>query len=648
MNVIIGTTLLWAWRILGLLLWPVLILHPRARRHIVDVPHPVPGWTWVHGASLGEHRVVNAIAEHLGPHWVTSSSWRTPVAGAFPAPLDLPGVIGPWLDRARPGRIVLAEGALWPGWLIAARKRGIPVVVVSGRKGPGWRRWQRLGPVFPWLTRGVIFLSADEWGDLKAAAPQPRPFTLRQPCIIGASTHEEDESKLIDAWQSLAMPRPLLVLAPRRIERAQELQRRCREWTVELRTSGSTGADADILIVDTLGELNGLAPQASIALIGGTFDAAMGGHSPMEAMKGNAHIVAGPFVHANDTAWTLRPWHRWDPTNPTQQLAALLSMDPPQAAPSAPVSADLINALPAAVKPASRAPRPWAWPLVPAWTLLSRLHRSLQLGPKADGRTVVVGGLVNGGAGRTPTVGWIADQIPGSIVMSAGYRRARTGPTVRTGAPDQPPSFDLGDELEMLRRRGLRTVSDPQRNARASALQSAPAIIVDGGLGDPSLRNGFRIACIDGHASDAPFPAGDRRLPWSALNGVDAVWLQHADWAPEMPAHIPVVRAKFCPSHWLHRGVRHPLDAVSGSVDAAVGIAAPERFVCTLLTMGLTVSSVHRVRDHGRFTALPPGSVVTEKDAARLPADADAWALVMRWELEGGDALLTTVNGRLS
>ena len=647
MTVIIGATLLFAWKVLGALLWPVLFLHPRARRHMFAVPHPVPGWTWIHGASLGEHRVVNAIRGHLGPHWVTSSSWRTPVTGAFPAPLDLPGVIGPWMDRARPGRIVLAEAELWPGWLMAARKRGIPVVVVSGRKGPGWHRWQRMGPVFRWLTRDVIFLDSEEWGDLKAAAPQPQAFTLRQPCIIGASTHEEDETQLLDAWQNLATPRPLLVLAPRRIERASQLKNRCKEWKVSLRTSGSTGANSDILIVDTLGELNGLAPQATIALVGGTFDASIGGHSPVEAMKGTAHIIAGPSVHANKAAWDMRPWHSWDFNNATQQLTTLLSMDPPQAVPCTPVSPNLLESIPAPVKPASRAQRPWAWPLVPVWAALSRIHRSLPRRRNADSRTVVVGGLVNGGAGRTPTVGWIADRIPGSVVMSAGYRRTRGGPTVRTGAPDSTPSFDLGDELEMLRRRGHRTVSDPHRNARSTELQTARAIIVDGGLGDPRLRDGLRIVCIDGRASHAPFPAGDRRLPWSALHTADAVWIQHADWAPEMPANIPVVHAKLCPSHWLHKGIQHPLDAVSGSVDAAVGIAAPERFVCTLLSMGLTVSSLHRVRDHGRFDALPPGTVVTEKDAARLPADADAWALVMRWEIEDGDALLSTVKGRL-
>ena len=87
--------------------------------------------TWLHGASAGEHQAARALAVGLQSAegaFRTSSSWRTPVLGAFPAPLDLPGLPGRWLDAFRPGRLVLIEAELWPGWLWACRRRGIPVV----------------------------------------------------------------------------------------------------------------------------------------------------------------------------------------------------------------------------------------------------------------------------------------------------------------------------------------------------------------------------------------------------------------------------------------------------------------------------------------------------------------------------------------
>ena len=201
------------WQGVGLILWPLLWLHPRARRHIWKLRFPTPGRTWIHGASLGEHRIVEALAPHLGPYWATSSSWRTHVPGAFPAPLDLPLVIGPWLDRARPSRIVLVEGELWPGWLVAARRRGIPVTVIAGRRGPGWTRWQWLRPLFDRLMAGVQWIDAEDTGPLKALAARPvSALKLSDRAIVAASLRRSDAPHLRAAWDRLADPRPLLVI----------------------------------------------------------------------------------------------------------------------------------------------------------------------------------------------------------------------------------------------------------------------------------------------------------------------------------------------------------------------------------------------------------------------------------------------------
>jgi len=270
----------------------------------------------------------------------------------------------------------------------------------------------------------------------------------------------------------------------------------------------------------------------------------------------------------------------------------------------------------------------------------------MQTGEKYGEKTIVIGGLVNGGAGRTPLVGWLAQQLQDSIVMSAGYARRREGPNTRIGRPKTTPTYDLGDELEMLRRRGHTVISDPKRDAATSEFPNAPFVLIDGGLGDPRLESAYRIACIDGHSDHGAFPVGDRRLPWSALSGADAICIRNPSPAIQLPPGIPVATVQLVPSHWIHRGKTYPLDAVSGPVDVAVGIAAPERFVCTLLDMGLTVRSLKTVRDHGRLIALQSGAIVTEKDAARLPPMTNVWALAMRVEAAGFDPILKAIRDR--
>ena len=66
--------------------------------------------------------------------------------------------------------------------------------------------------------------------------------------------------------------------------------------------------------------------------------------------------------------------------------------------------------------------------------------------------------------------------------------------------------------------------------------------------------------------------------------------------------------------------------------------------VAELLDLGLELRSVTLLPDHGRVPPLPSQCVVSEKDAARLPADADIRVLVAALDIRGGDPLLTAIR----
>jgi hypothetical protein len=98
---VLGALFLAAWRAAGLFAVPLLLLHPGARRQVWRVPAPPPGRVWLHGASACEHRAVAALRGVLDQVWPTSSSRRTPVPAALPAPVDLSYVGQRWPDWAR-------------------------------------------------------------------------------------------------------------------------------------------------------------------------------------------------------------------------------------------------------------------------------------------------------------------------------------------------------------------------------------------------------------------------------------------------------------------------------------------------------------------------------------------------------------------
>ena len=62
------------------------------------------------------------------------------LAAVAAAPLDHLGRVEAAPSRVRPAALVLIESELWPLWIAAARRRGTPVVRVSDRSFPRYRK----------------------------------------------------------------------------------------------------------------------------------------------------------------------------------------------------------------------------------------------------------------------------------------------------------------------------------------------------------------------------------------------------------------------------------------------------------------------------------------------------------------------------
>ena len=112
-------------------------------------PWPEGPCLWLHGASLGESRMLLGVLECLGREGIQTGpvllttqkaeildflrSVSPPQCSVALAPADLPGTRSLFFRSARPWALVLGENELWPGWLRMACAQGIPVALVSGR-----------------------------------------------------------------------------------------------------------------------------------------------------------------------------------------------------------------------------------------------------------------------------------------------------------------------------------------------------------------------------------------------------------------------------------------------------------------------------------------------------------------------------------
>jgi 3-deoxy-D-manno-octulosonic-acid transferase len=141
-------------------------------------------------------------------------------------------------------------------------------------------------------------------GDLKldaAAAPEPTA-ALREaigagPLLLAASTHPGEDERVLAAWRQLRerAPELRLALVPRHPERAAGLVELARASGAKVALRSQGAAQADVVVVDTLGELRTLYALADLVVAGGTL-APIGGHNLTEATLAGKVALAGPFV----------------------------------------------------------------------------------------------------------------------------------------------------------------------------------------------------------------------------------------------------------------------------------------------------------------------------------------------------------------
>ena len=683
-------------------------LSPRMRKHWSErigwtLPAVEPGALWLHAASLGEGQAVAAVAAGLSDRWPELPLLRTassdtgreqvlPVDDVRCLPLDVPWLQRRFIHRARPRALVLVEGELWPGLLMACAGR-VPVAVLGLRVGEGTRRLARR---FPGLWRGVLgavghWSGRDEqdaaWlsaqlgvevpvvGDLKIEAPvASAALRFERSMLLAGSTREGDEGALLAAWCGLPDP-PQLVLAPRHADRfdavAGLLEASGLRWRRRSEIVGDrVPAELDALLLDSVGELAGLYPHAAAAFVGGTFDPRIGGHSAVEAARAGVTVVHGPEIHANASAFAQASCVRVaSPDGLAGALAESLAAPRPE-----PVRGDavahaleLLEPLVGASVPAEGVHRPWALPLVPAYRALASL-RSRRQRQAAPCPVISVGNIASGGTGKTPVVRHLLRLLEArgvkAAVVSRGYRRSARGPFVRDSVGGPGTGDWLGDELSMLSRDGALVVSCPDRvrGMQRAVELGARICLLDDGFQQRDLRVDLDVVTVDAlrPLAGGLLPAGELREFPAALDRAAVLWANHGALEPDLAAMAGSalrVRASYRPVGWLHRGEAIALeDGPRGRVAVLAGVARPGGFLRQLRRLGLVPTQRHVHRDHAWWmpaeiegfhhlaSAMP--LVTTEKDLTRLPEDLPCWALRMELVLEEGEAELQALLHR--
>ncbi len=282
---------------------------------------------------------------------------------------------------------------------------------------------------------------------------------------------------------------------------------------------------------------------------------------------------------------------------------------------------------------------------------------------RVQATVIVVGNVVAGGAGKTPTTialvhhllqrGWKV----GVVSRGHGRQTRNTRPVLAQSTPAQ-----VGDEpLLIAQATGVPVWVGALRAEAAQQLllahPSTQIVVCDDGLQHLALARDIEICVMDerGVGNGWLQPAGPLREPWP--RSVDLL-LHTGPPALKVGAHGDF-KAQRQLAAWAVRanGDRVGLSSLQGQeVDALAGLARPEAFFDMLRDAGLQLARTHALPDHADFvdwptTALERPLLCTEKDAAKLwQRQPQALAVPLQLNIETGfwaalDALLAERAG---
>jgi 3-deoxy-D-manno-octulosonic-acid transferase len=303
--------------------------------------------TWIHAVSVGEVVIALKLAEQLRAlqpnlNCVLTTTTTTGHALAqkrapdwmdvLYAPLDFWPVMRRAFRVIAPQRIILIEAEVWPNLVAEATRRKTPIILANARLSPrSERRFRRfkffVGPIFRRLDLVCVPTpeDAERWKNLGATPSQihavgnikydvfnqpilsgaARRFIetgidATRPILFGGSTHRGEEQILADVFCALRskFPNLLLVLAPRHVERAKEVESELRRRNLQAIRRSATEKPAqlpDCLLIDTTGELPDWYNIATIVFIGKSLTA-HGGQNPVEAISAQKPVIFGPHM----------------------------------------------------------------------------------------------------------------------------------------------------------------------------------------------------------------------------------------------------------------------------------------------------------------------------------------------------------------
>jgi 3-deoxy-D-manno-octulosonic-acid transferase len=227
------------------------------------------------------------------------------------------------------------ETEIWFNFLREAKKHNVMLAIVNGRLSQ--RSYKRYGYIKQFIRRVLTYpdlalvqtnadakrimalgmrankvkvtgnikfdQAADEHTEKTEYLRDRFSITNDAPLIIAASTHAPEEKWILEAfksvWKDSSQALPRLMIAPRHPERfqsvADEIKHSGFSWARRSELKSSRDSAAEVILLDSIGELRAAYDLAEIVFVGGSL-IPHGGQSILEPAAAGKAIITGPHT----------------------------------------------------------------------------------------------------------------------------------------------------------------------------------------------------------------------------------------------------------------------------------------------------------------------------------------------------------------
>jgi 3-deoxy-D-manno-octulosonic-acid transferase len=300
---------------------------------------------WIHAVSVGETLACIPFLKQLRKEVpdrrivfsTTTYTGQKIAREKFPEadriiymPLDSVFCIKRVVKSLSPIIFITVETELWPALFRGLKDAGSRILILNGRISPeSFKGYSKIRFLMADMLSRVDFFYMQDKGnadrimalgadkhkvgvmgnfkfdiDLKEELPLNWLAGISGRILLAASTHEGEEEILLEAFKVIKkeLQGIKLILAPRHPERFNETAALIEKQGLSyIRRSSLNGkeipgnSDADVILLDTLGELSRVFSRASVAFIGGSL-VPRGGHNVMEPAYWSKPIIFGPHM----------------------------------------------------------------------------------------------------------------------------------------------------------------------------------------------------------------------------------------------------------------------------------------------------------------------------------------------------------------